>query len=106
VGTLAKIRRMHLRDGLPIKVEQVDDRSQVQPALVGLDVGDVATPQLVGRRGMGGLPRGDDGLIYLTEYMNLCRIGCNNNTSGATIGFAVAYKTRLTKANACASHRH
>lgn len=35
-----------------LTVEQVDDRSQVQPALVGLDVGDVATPELVGRLGV------------------------------------------------------
>jgi hypothetical protein len=35
-----------------LTAEQVDDPSQVQPALVGLDVGDVATPQPVGLLGV------------------------------------------------------
>ncbi len=42
---------LHVRLQAPahhLAAEQVDDRSQVQPALVGGDVGDVATPQVVG----------------------------------------------------------
>ncbi len=35
-----------------LATEHVDDRSQVQSALVGGDVGDVATPQLVGHLGV------------------------------------------------------
>jgi hypothetical protein len=43
--------RLHMRLQAPahhLTAEQVNDRSQVQPALVGLDVGDVTTPELVG----------------------------------------------------------
>jgi hypothetical protein len=32
--------------------KQVDDDTQIQPALVGLDVGDVGHPDLIGRRGL------------------------------------------------------
>ena len=47
--------RLHVRLQAPthhLTVEQVDDCCQVQPALVGLDVGDVATPELVGPLGV------------------------------------------------------
>ena len=32
--------------------KQVDDDTQIQPALVGLDVGDVGHPDLIGLRGI------------------------------------------------------
>ena len=42
---------LHVRLQAPahhLAAKQVDDGGQVQPAFVGLDVGDVATPELVG----------------------------------------------------------
>lgn len=41
----------YMRQQLPahhLAAEQLNDRSQVQPALAGLDLGDVITPELVG----------------------------------------------------------
>ncbi len=46
---------LHVRLQAPahhVAAEQVDDGGQVQPAFVGLDVGDVATPELVGASGL------------------------------------------------------
>ena len=46
---------LHVRLQAPthhLAVKRVDDGGQVQPAFVGLDVGDVATPELVGASGL------------------------------------------------------
>lgn len=46
---------LHVRLRAPthhLTVEQLDGSSQVQPALVSLDLGDIATPDLVGRLGV------------------------------------------------------